>query len=168
MLRLHAGEARSQRVAAHSDRGSVIPLLIGFLVIMVSMTALIVDTGYMRSRHLMLVSTAEQVATTSAQGVRADTAAASLVGRPGERLLLDPQAVRSLAAAAVADLGTGWRNLRLASVVVRDRAAVVKLCADFRLPLPLSLPVRRSGNGESDVHTMCVSAAAALALSPPQ
>lgn len=154
--------------AARDDTGSVIPLIIGFLVISLAMTALVVDVGYLRSKHLMLLGVAEQVAAAGAEGVASAATSSEFDGRPGERLMLDMRDVRALASAKVTEFATDWRNLRLASVLVRDRAAVVKVCADLRLPMSVSLPVQEPGNHASSVHTMCVSAAAALALSVPQ
>lgn len=159
---------KSDYAPSEDERGSVLPLLIGFLAITLATVALVINVGYVRSQHLMLVTAAEEVAIAGAQGINPVAAVDSLTGEAGERLSLDESQVRLLAKNKASDLASGWKRLRLESVVVKSRAAVVRLCVNVRLPLTVALPGAPQSDSQLDAQTMCTSAAAALALSPPQ
>lgn len=153
------------------DAGSMLPLLIGFLALMMAVTGLVVDIGYLRTRHLMLTTVAEQVALAASRGVDPDAEVGTAsTGTP--RLSLALPLVRSLALQEVARQSDGWVGLRVAAVTVRQAAAQVQVCARIRLPLDVSVPnVRRSAGlaaATAQSRTMCASAAAAMVVPPPQ
>ncbi|MBZ5732904.1 pilus assembly protein TadG-related protein [Nocardioides sp. TRM66260-LWL] len=119
-----------------ADDGSVIPLIVGFALVLVLAIALVVDATAAFLHRQSLDNLADGAALQAADLGAAGRAYQG--GVPGERLAVDPASAREAVAAFLDDAGVAERypGLRFA-VEVRPDEVVVTVSAPLDLPLRL-------------------------------
>jgi uncharacterized membrane protein len=146
------------RVQADGDRGSVLVLTIGFVVVLMLLLAVVVDSSKLFLSRRALASVADGAATAAAQQV--DTVAVYL-GGAGATLPLSPTGALAAATASVQQgaSAAGLTDVTLASVTVT--ATQVDVTVTCRVQLPLAGLV--TGSSAGVVITVTARAESAVA-----
>ena len=143
--------------ATESDDGSMLPLVIGVVVIVLTLVTVVTDTGALWLQRRALQSTVDAAALAGAQAV--DLPALYLTGTHGD-LRLSPtesrQAVRSYVAALPS--GSRLQGLRVTVITVSRAEVTVRGTAVARLPFLALI----SGRGVP----LVAQASAQLSVSP--
>jgi uncharacterized membrane protein len=119
------------RRLARTDRGSVLPLVIGAVVIVLSLVTVVTDVSVLWLQRRSLQATVDGAALAGAQAV--DLASVYAGGAHGD-LRLDPRAARTAVRSYVRAVPTTLRSLRVASVVVTGTTVTVRGTAIARPP----------------------------------
>lgn len=113
------------------DDGSVLPLVIGAVVIVLTLVTVVTDVSALWLQRRALQSTVDGAALAGAQAV--DLPSVYADGAVGD-LRLDPRAARAAVRTYVRDVPTTLRSLRVASVVTTRTTVTVHATAVARLP----------------------------------
>ncbi|HET7902602.1 MAG TPA: pilus assembly protein TadG-related protein [Candidatus Nanopelagicales bacterium] len=108
------------------DRGSVLPLVIGVVAIVLTLVTVVTDVSVLWLQRRALQATVDGAALAGAQAV--DLPAVYAGGAHGD-LALDPRAARSAVRGYVRAVPTTLRSLRVASVVVSGSRVTVRATA---------------------------------------
>ena len=114
------------RRIALDDRGSVLPLVIGVVVVVLTMITVVTDVSVLWLQRRSLQATVDGAALAGAQAVDLDAVYAG--GAHGD-LLLDPRAARTAVRGYVRAVPTSLRSLRVSSVVVTGTTVTVRATA---------------------------------------
>ena len=133
---------RRHRAPMRSDSGSVLPLVIGVVVIVVALVTVVTDTGVLWLQRRSLQATVDGAALAGAQAVDLPTVYAG--GASGD-LALDQTAARSAVRAYVRAIPSARRltTFRVTSVLVRGATVTVRATAVAHPPFATWL----TGNG---------------------
>lgn len=113
------------------DRGSVLPLVIGAVVIVLMLVTVVTDVSALWLQRRALQSTADGAALAGAQAV--DLPSVYADGAHGE-LRLDPRAARSAVRSYVRGVPTTLRSLRVTTVATTPTTVTVRATAVASLP----------------------------------
>ncbi len=113
------------------DDGSVLPLVIGAVAIVLTLVTVVTDVSSLWLQRRALQSTVDGAALAGAQAV--DLPSVYAGGAHGD-LRLDPRAARSAVSSYVRGVPTTLRSLRVASVAVTTTTVTVRTTAVARLP----------------------------------
>lgn len=119
------------------ERGSVTPLVIGFMVVVALLVAVVVDASAAYLRRQSLNATADAAALAATDGLQGEAVYTQGLGRTAR---IDPAAARALVAAYVASSGAARRHPGLRWTVRTSNDTVV-----VRMTAPLELPLRVPG-----------------------
>lgn len=117
---------RPRRVGLHGDAGSVLPLVIGVVVILLTLVTVVTDVGVLWLQRRALQATVDGAALAGAQAV--DLPSVYGGGAHGD-LLLDPRAARTAVRSYVRAVPTTLRSLRVTSVRVTGPTVTVRATA---------------------------------------
>ncbi len=112
--------------SARGDRGSVLPLVIGAVVVVLTLVTVVTDVSVLWLQRRSLQATVDGAALAGAQAVDLDAVYAG--GAHGD-LLLDPRAARTAVRGYVRAVPTSLRSLRVSSVVVTGTTVTVRATA---------------------------------------
>ena len=112
--------------SARGDRGSVLPLVIGAVVVVLTLVTVVTDVSVLWLQRRSLQATVDGAALAGAQAVDLDAVYAG--GAHGD-LLLDPRAARTAVRGYVRAVPTSLRSLGVASVVVTGTTVTVRATA---------------------------------------
>jgi len=140
------------------DRGSILPLILGSFAIAGALTALLVDTTYMRIERLHADAWAEQTALAAATQIDLSTDQ-SISTNERTRISLNQRAAKRAALAALADYpARDLGNRRLVSATWGNGVAAVVVSTTIRLPFT-SILLRVVGkNGSVTVRSYAAAA----------
>lgn len=117
--------------AAPGDRGSVLPLVIGIVAIVLTMVTVVTDVSVLWLQRRALQATVDGAALAGAQAV--DLPSVYAGGAHGD-LRLDPRAARAAVRSYVRAVPTTLRSLRVASVTTTATTVTVRATAQSRPP----------------------------------
>lgn len=128
------------RATPRDERGSVTPLIIGFMLVVAMLVAVVVDASAAYLRRQSLHATADAAALAATQALQGERVYTEGLGRTAE---LDPVAARQHVAAYVARSGARqrWPGLDWRVRTAGDTVVV-------RLTAPLDLPLQVPGVGD--------------------
>jgi uncharacterized membrane protein len=127
------------RARSRRDDGSVLPLVIGVVVIVVSLVTVVTDVSVLWLQRRALQATVDGAALAGAQAVDLPTVYAG--GAHGD-LLLDPRPARSAVRAYVRAVPTSLTGLRVTTIDVASTTVTVRAQAVATLPFLASLTGR--------------------------
>lgn len=140
------------RAGERDERGSVTPLIIGFMVVVALLVAVVVDASAAYLRRQSLHATADGAALAATDGLQGEQVYTQGLGRTAE---IDPAAARAYVAQHLAATGAARRYPGLGwSVRTEGDAVVVRVTAPLELPLRVPgtpRTVRVSGEAASVV-----------------
>lgn len=119
------------RGRSSGDGGSVLPLVIGAVVVVLTLVTVVTDVSALWLQRRALQSTVDGAALAGAQAV--DLPAVYAGGAQGD-LRLDPRAARTAVRSYVRGIPTTLRSLRITSVTSTPTTVTVRATAVARLP----------------------------------
>ena len=141
LRRLH----RLGRSRSRDEQGSVVPLIVGFAVVVALLVAVVVDASAAYLRRQGLNAAADAAALAATDGIQGERVYTQGLGKRAE---IDPEAARRFVAAYVAESGVQRRYPGLSYAVRTDADTVV-----VRMGAPTDLPLRVPGVGEDVLVT---------------
>ncbi|MFL6158384.1 MAG: pilus assembly protein TadG-related protein [Marmoricola sp.] len=136
-----------------TQRGSISPLVIGFVVVVGLLVAVVTDVSAAFLRRASLDATADAAALAATDGLRSE---AAYTGGIDDRVAIDPAAARRYVAQYLAQDGASGRYPGLTvSISVVGAAVVVRLTAP--LALPFAVPGAAGGTTVTGTAAAVVS-----------